>query len=206
MCTRHTAPAEAHAPDPDRAGPDAPAPVPERLLQLLILLIDFLLQHVPALRRRHLARLPSWWVDVPEYQPGSTQALAASVRGAFGNAIARMCRQRGIGPGHPEWPYLSRTIVAFGGSLAGFQAGAPPSPREWWESHRILPAVVAAPLPAPSPLSRLPAEDSLAPAAGFLSPSAATVPAEAGHAPLPASWLRPLARAGTGPPIGPPAH
>ena len=49
----------------------------------------------------------------------------ASVRGPFGNSIRWRCLRHGIGPGHKDWPELSRAIVAFGGSLEGFRPGAP---------------------------------------------------------------------------------
>ena len=120
-----TAPAEAYAPDADRAGPDAPAHPPEWLVRCLALLIFFLLEHLHAVRLRRSRRLPSWWQDRPDLPAGSAQAEAASIRGPFGNAIAWMCRRRGIGPGHTDWPELSRAIVAFGGSVKGFRAGAP---------------------------------------------------------------------------------
>ena len=147
--------------------------------------------------------MPEWWVDLPDLPPGSAQALAVSLRGPFGNVVARLCLRRGIGPGHPEWPYLSRTIVAFGGSLAGLDGRT--RPPEWWESHWIVPAVVRPDEPPPSPVETLLARQD---AAAFPSPSQPAAAAAAAHAVLPAFWLpswpRVLARAGTGPPTGPP--
>ena len=68
-------------------------------------------QHAPAVPRRMFAPrarlLPSWWVSLPDCVPGSTQELAASVRGPIGHAMAHMCRYCGFGPGHKDWPYLS---------------------------------------------------------------------------------------------------
>ena len=113
-----TAPADAASPDADRAGPDAPAPLPEWVVHFVTLLIRLILQLSLAARSRR-ARLPSWWHERPDLPAASAQALAASVRGEFGTAIAWMCRRRGIGPGHPDWPYLSRAIVAFGGGRSG---------------------------------------------------------------------------------------
>ena len=58
-------------------------------------------------------------------------SASASIRGEFGNAIAWMAHRFGINPGHPDWPEVSRAIVAFGGSVKGFRAGAPRCPQQW---------------------------------------------------------------------------
>ena len=92
-----------------------------------------------ALATGRRSALPSWWHDRPDLPLGSAQALAASVRGAFGNAIAWMCRRRGIGPGHQDWPELSRAIVAFGGNVKGFRPGLPACGLQWWENPEIIP-------------------------------------------------------------------
>ena len=178
----------------------------------LALLILFLLEHVLAARLRRSRRLTSMWPDRrPDLPAGSAQAEAASIRGHFGNAIAWMCRRHGIGPGHKDWPELSRAIVAFGGSLKGFRAGAPARGLQWWENPNVVPGMV--------PGFGVPARDRDAAAARRLlrmlrrrrrtpckpKPRMPTV----AHAWLPASWLaasvrQVLARAGPGPPTGPP--
>ena len=84
----------------------------------------------------------AWWQDRPDLPAGSAQAEAASVRGPFGNAIAWMCRRHGIGPGHPDWPELSRAIVAFGGSLEGSAPASRPRGLQWWENPGIVPGMV----------------------------------------------------------------
>jgi hypothetical protein len=207
MCAPLTAPAQAYVPDADRAGPDAPAHLPDWLAHCLARLILFLLEHVQAARLRRSRRLRSWLQDRPELPPGSAQAEAASIRGSFGTAIAWMCRRHGIGPGHPEWPELSRAIVAFGGSLEGFRAGAPTCGLQWWENPNIVPGMVpgfGAPAAATaSPLQLHAVADTAAPA-----PHA--MPAAAVHARLPASWVATagrhvFARAGPSPPTGPPS-
>ncbi len=175
MCNPTTAPAEAYAPDADRAGPEAPAQMPEWLVRCLALLILFLLEHLPAARLRRSRRLPSWWQDRPDLPAGSTQAEAASVRGPFGNSIAWMCRRHGIGPGHPDWPELSRAIVAFGGSWrgsapaprrAGCNGGKTPTSCRAWSAGFSAPAAATAALlrlqavadaPPPAP-NAMPAE------------------------------------------------
>ena len=151
MCSQTTPPAEAYAPDADRAGPDAFAHPPEWLVHILAMLILFLLQHTQAMRLRRFRRTHAWWRDRPDLPAGSAQGHAASVRGPFGRSIAWMCRRHGIGPGHKDWPELSRAIVAFGGSLQGFCAGAPPSGLYWWEN----PGVVAGMVPFPSAPRRI---------------------------------------------------
>ena len=130
-----TALAEACSPAPDRAGTDASWRPPEWLVHVLALLVLFLRRHLPLYRG-----LPSWWHDRPDLPLGSVQARAASIRGAFGNAIAWDCRRRGIGPGHPDWPEISRAIVAFGGSVKGFRPGLPPCGLQWWQNPNMYPA------------------------------------------------------------------
>ncbi len=211
MCASLTAPAEAYAPDADRDGPDVPARLPECLVHLVALLILFVLRQLLAARERHSAPgLPSWFHDRPDLPPGSAQALAASIRGPFGTAIAWMCLRRGIGPGHPDWPELSRYIVMFGGSLARFRPGLPALGLQWWENPNIIPGMIgmAAATPAATAMAALLARHAVADAR---PPAPRAVPAEAGHALLPAAWLpaswrQLFARAGTGPPTGPPAR
>ena len=143
MCAPTPAPAQAYAPYADRAGPDAPAQSPEWLVHWLALLIFFLLEPLNAVRLLRSGRLArSWWHDRPDLPAGSAQAEAASVRGPFGNSIRWMCLRHGIGPGHKDWPELSRAIVAFGGSLEGFRAGAPPCGLQWWENPGVVPGMV----------------------------------------------------------------
>jgi hypothetical protein len=208
MSAPPTAPAEAYAPDADRAGPDALAHSPDWLVRCLALLIFFVLEHLLALRPHRSVGLPSSWQDRPDLPPGSAQAMAASRRGAFGNAIVWMCRSRGIGPGHPDWPELSRAIVAFGGSVKGFRAGLPACGLLWWENPNIAPGMTGetAATPAAAAIASLLARQAAADAPPLV-PHA--VRAAAGHARFPASWLsescrQVFARAGTGPPTGPP--
>jgi hypothetical protein len=208
MCAPTTAPAEAYAPDADRAGPDAPAHPPEWLARWLALLIFFLLEPVNAVRLLRSGRLSSsWWHDRPDLPAGSAQAYFASVRGAFGNSIRWLCLRHGIGPGHADWPELSRAIVAFGGSLEGFRAGAPPCGLQWWENPGVVPGMVFHGFGAPIAVTAalLPQQA----VANALPPVPHAVHAEAAHARLPASWLpgswrQVFARAGPRPSTGPP--
>ena len=203
MCEQRTAPAEAYAPDPNRAGPGSPALVPHWLAHLLALLIVFGLECLLAFRPRRGARPLDWLHERPDLPPGSAQQLAASIRGQFGNAIAWMCRRRGIGPGHPDWPELSRAIVAFGGSIKGFRPGMPALGLQWWENPNIIPGMIGETVetPAATALSSLLSRQQ---AADAPPPPPLIVPAEAEPAVSPAPRRPVFARAATGPPTGPP--
>jgi hypothetical protein len=214
MIAPTAAPAEAYLPDANRAAREARAQSPERLARYLALLILCLLEPWNAVRLLRSGRLASWWHaawwhDRPDLPAGSAQAYFASVRGAFGNSIRWMCLRHGIGPGHKDWPELSRAIVAFGGSLEGFWAGAPPEGLLWWENPGVIPGVVLVPgFGAYAPAIALPPVQRLA-VANAPPPAPTVMPAEAAHARLPASWLpasvrQIFARAGPGPPTGPP--
>lgn len=193
---RNTAVAEAWSPDANRAGQVASERLPAVFLEFLTLFIRRMLRQWFPPRAR---LLPSWWVSLPDCVPGSTQELAASVRGPIGHAMAHMCRYCGFGPGHHDWPYLRRSILAFGGSLRGVDGRK--HPRPCLETHWIVPAVVepdAATTPtAAAPLARYLTMDEPPPA-----PRA--VPADVGPAVSPAPLRPVLARAATGPPTGPP--
>ena len=199
MCDPLTAAANAHSPDADRAGPDAR--LPEWVICLVTLVIRFILQCNLAARSRR-SRPPSWWHERPDLPPGSIQALAASIRGPFGNAIAWMCRRRGIGPGHPDWPELSRAIVAFGGSIKGARPGLPACGLQWWENPDIVPGMIGE-TPATAAAEALAALLSQDAIANTPPPAPNIEPAAARPAPLPAI-RRVLARTATGPPTGPP--
>ena len=201
----HTTLAEAYSPDADRAGPGASADLPDWLVRLLALLVLLARKWALACGRRGLPALPAWYYERPDLPFGSAQALAASIRGAYGNQIAWTCRRRGIGPGHPDWPEISRAIVAFGGSLRGFRPGLPACGLQWWENPALVPGMSGMPTPTP-------AADAMA----LLLPRQAVrhAPSPALHdvrlaaqpavLPAPSRGLL-FARADTGPPIGPPA-
>ncbi len=201
ICDPATIPAEADAPDANRAGSDAH--LPGWVVQLLARLILCLIESWLGAGLRRASRLPSWLQERPDLPAGSTQAEAVSVRGQFGNAIAWMCRRRGIGPGHPDWPELSRAIVAFGGSVAGFRAGLPACGLQWWENPNVVPGMITT---FSAPAASLPQQQAVA----DIPPRApSAVQAEAAPARLPAPWLsvsgwRVFARAGPGPATGPP--
>ena len=203
MRTRHPALAEAYSPDADRAGQDASGDLPDWLVHILVLLAYLARKWALACGRRGARALPSWYHERPDLPFGSAQALAASIRGAWGNAIAWMCLRRGIGPGHPEWPELSRAIVAFGGSLKGFRPGLPAYGLQWWENPDIVHGMTGMPTPTPAAdtlalrLSRLavPHTPPTAPQVASTEPGPAVSPAP----PRPV-----FGRAATGPPTGPP--
>jgi hypothetical protein len=210
MRTPLTPPAKAYLSDAYRAEPEASAQSPEGLVRWLALLILLLLEPWNAVRLFRARRRTFLWQDLrPDLPAGSTQSEAASIRGPFGNAIAWMCRRNGVGPGHPEWPELSRAIVAFGGSVAGFRAGMPPSGALCWENPNIVPGIVTGfgvPVATASLLQQA--------VANALPSAPHAMQAVAAHArlpasKLPASWLsasgrQVFARAGPSPSTGPP--
>jgi len=209
-----TPPAGASPLDADRTGEAVPARLPEWLVQLIAMLIHFMLRRVLAARWRN-AQLRAWCHERPDMEPGSAQQLAALIGGAFGNSIAWMCLYDGIGPGHREWPALSRAILAFGGSLRAFgpgRRGRPAMGQPWWGNPYVMPGLAAPQraTPAAGRLSALLARDA---ADGAAAPAGAASPApheaaaprtEFDSAPMAASWRSPIARIATGPPTGPP--
>ena len=158
-----TPPAGARYPDADRTGKAALARLPEWLVRLIAMLLHRMLRRMIA-ARLHNARLRAWCHERPELEPGSAQHVAALIRGAFGNSIAWMCLYDGIGPGHREWPALSRAILAFGGSLRAFdpaRRGRPAMGQPWWGNPYVMPGL-AAPrreMPAAGALAALLARD-----------------------------------------------
>ena len=203
MCDPLTTPAYAYSPDVNRVGPDACPRLPERVVRFLVLVALLLREYWLTFRRYRAGTLPSWWYYREDLPPGSVQQLAASIRGEFGNAIAWMCRRRGIGPGHPDWPELRCAIIAFGGSVKGFRPGLPACGLQWWENPHIHPWVIGdiPATPAADAMSRLLCRLAVvaAPCLDQFVPHTEPVPAVA-----PAPQRRVYARAGTGPPTGPP--
>jgi hypothetical protein len=199
-------PAEAYLSDANRPDPEVSAHSPEGLVRWLALLIFLLLEPWNAVRLFRSRRPQYWWPDRrPDLPAGSTQAEAASVRGPFGNAIAWMCRRHGIGPGHPEWPELSRAIVAFGGSVKGARAGTPPSGLLWWENPNVVPGLITG-FGTPAAATASPLHPQ---AVANAPPAPSVMQAEAAHARVPASWSpaswrQVFARAGPAPSTGPP--
>jgi hypothetical protein len=209
-----TPPDKAYLTDANRPDPEVSAHAPEGLVRWLALLICFLMEPWNVVRLYRCSRPQFWWPDRrPDLPAGSAQAEAASIRGAFGNAIAWMCRRHGIGPGHRDWPELSRAIVAFGGSMKRFDFSAPAWGLQWWENPNVVPGTIgltAAPPAATataSLLARQAVANPLPPAPGFTQAEA--MPPAAAHARSPASWVsatgrQVFARAGPGPSTGPP--
>jgi hypothetical protein len=210
MSTPTPAPAQAFAPYADRAGAGASAHPPEWLVHWLTVLMLFLTNPLNAVRLLRSGRRPSWrFQNRPDLPPGSAQEYFASVRGPFGNSIRWRCMRYGIGPGHKDWPDLSRYIVAFGGSLEGFRPGLPPCGLYWWENPGVIPGMIP-PCFGTSTAAAATAEQlAQEAAANPLPPALNDVQADAGHARLPVSWCaasvrQVFARAGPCPSTGPP--
>ena len=149
MCDPLTTPADARAPDADRAGADASARLSQWVVHLIALVVRCMLERMFA-GRSHRSPLPSWLHERPDLPLASTQAEAASLRGPFGRSIAWMCRRYGIGPEHPDWPELSRTIVAFGGSVKSARPGLPALGLLWWENPNVTPGCAGETAPTPA--------------------------------------------------------
>jgi hypothetical protein len=179
-----------------------PALLPDWVVHLIALVIHFILERAVA-ASAHRDSLPSWWNYRAGLPPGSVQQLAASRRGAFGTAIAWMCRGRGIGPGHPDWPELSRAIVAFGGSIKGFRPGLPALGLQWWENPHIVEGMIGETVatPAADAMALLVSRHATANAP---VPAEHSVPADPRIRPPPLIARQVFARASTGPPTGPP--
>src|ERR1700733_14698265 len=186
MCAQTTAPAEAYIPDANRAGPAALAHQPDWFVHCLARLIVFLLQHLLVARQGRSRRLQTWSDDRPDLPAGSTQAEAASIRGPFGRSIAWMCRRHGIGPGHKDWPELSRAIVAFGGSVAGARPGMPALGLLWWENPNVMPGFISGFGTPKAATASLPEFQGVANASPPAPKPTQPVTAQAS---LPASWL-----------------
>jgi hypothetical protein len=203
-------PADACSPDANRDGTGASTRLPEWLVHFIALMIRFLLEHTLAGRSRRPVSLPIWWNYRRDLPSGSVQQLAASRRGHFGNAIAWMCRRRGIGPGHPDWPELRGAIIAFGGSVRGFRPGLPACGLQWWENPQILPGAIgdSADTRAATALASLVSRQQIADA---LAPPANGQRSAARHVLLPrpslsGGWLTDSRGLhSTGPPTGPPS-
>jgi len=199
-----TVPADTDSPDADRAQSDASARLPEWLVHFIALFIHFMLGRMLAAQLRR-SRLPFWQDDRPELAAGSTQSEAASIRGPFGRSIAWMCRRRGIGPGHPDWPELARAIVAFGGSVKGARPGLPATGLLWWENPYVTPGLADETMAAPA-ATAMASLLSRAAAAATASPAPKDIVRSDAEPVLPAVLQRRVsARTATGPPTGPPA-
>ena len=142
--------AEAHAPDADRAVPNAPAQIPGwlvHLLALLLLLAQAGLSPVPAV------------TFLPSRQGSTTGRTCRSPRRRLCRidprcqaiAIARMCLRRGFGPGHRDRPEMSRAIVAFRGSAEGSAPAFRSAACNGGKEREIVPGMIGMARAAPPP-------------------------------------------------------
>jgi hypothetical protein len=187
----NTAPAEACAPDPDRAGSDSPDLMPEWLAYLIALVIVFLVA-----RQRDTRRTAARRVGRTGLPRDSAAAPAAASRSRPGHATARTRRGHAVAP---ECPDLSRMRAALLEKLR--QSDVDPAVLSQLEALGVVPGLTGA-------------DAAAAPAAPLLTPLCVAkirrdprsfAPAAPRHRVSPASWRRMSARPGTGPPTGPPA-
>jgi hypothetical protein len=194
MGDQHTAPAEAYAPDPDRADPDSPDMMPEWAAYLIALLILFLLEHSQSMQQRRARRLASKAAAQPQ---DSAQPPAAPIANQSDDATACTRRGRAAAPELKELPHVLKALLA---RLQQCDGG----PSLWSQLEEALGI-------APGPIGP---DSAVAPNAPALAPiSAAKIrraprrlaPALPAHALLPVPLRRTFAHPGTGPPTGPPA-
>jgi hypothetical protein len=192
MCPSDTAPAEACAPDPDRADPDSPDLMPEWLAYLIALVIVFLLEQF-LVAREHDTRRPASRPGRRQAQPrNSAQTPAASIRGQSDHATARTRRGRGAAPDRADLSHMRTALLE---KLR--QSDVDPSVLSQLEALGIVPGPIGPDTAVPPVASALyvanprRAPRGLAPAG--LRPGVSPAP------------RRKIARVGTGPPTGPPA-
>ncbi|HEY1933686.1 MAG TPA: hypothetical protein VGG99_16865 [Acetobacteraceae bacterium] len=187
----HAPPAEAYAPDPDRADPDSPDLMPEWLAYLIALVILFLLEQFQAMRQRHVRRPASRPVGRPALPRDSGAAPTAAIRSQSDDATARTRRGRGVAP---ECPDLSRARAALLEKLR--QSDVDPSVLSQLEALGIIPSPIGPDTAAATETSPLCITNIRRTARRF-------APARTQHRVSPTPWRR-IARPGTGPPTGPP--
>ncbi|HUN41037.1 MAG TPA: hypothetical protein VMU81_12160, partial [Acetobacteraceae bacterium] len=130
-----TSPAYAYSPDADRVGLDASArllhrlPLLYALVRFLVLVAFLVREYWLAIRQYCAGKRPSSGYCRSGLPPGSAEQPAASIRGAFGNAIAWTSSRRGIAPRHKGWPDLSPAIVTFNCAFESVPPSRPRSPR-----------------------------------------------------------------------------
>ncbi|HEY1931933.1 MAG TPA: hypothetical protein VGG99_07980 [Acetobacteraceae bacterium] len=191
----NTPPAEAYAPDPDRADPDSPDLMPEWLAYLIALVILFLLEQFQAIRQRHPPRpasRPAGRLPLPQ---DSAQPPAPAIRSQSSDPTARTRRSRGVALDCSE---LSRTRAALLEKLR--QSDVDPAVLSQLEALGIVPG----PIGPDTATAAAPALTPLCVAKIRRNPRR-LAPAIPQHAVSPTSWQQIPARAGTGPPTGPPA-
>jgi hypothetical protein len=191
----NTAPAEAFALDPDRAGADSPDLMPEWLAYLIALVIVFLLEQFLVARQRHTRRTASRRVGRRALPQDSAQPSAAAIQSQSGHATARTRRRRGV---TPECPDLSHVRTALLEKLR--RSGVEPSVWSQLEALGIVPSPIVPDAAAP------PTAPALAPphVANIRHAPRRFAPDVPQQAVSRTPW-RQIARAGTGPPTGPPA-
>jgi hypothetical protein len=188
----NTAPAEACAPDADRADPDSPDLMPEWLAYLIALVIVFLLEQFLVARQPHARRSAARRVGRADLPRDSAAAPAAASRSRSGHATARTRRGHAAAP---EGSDLSRMRTALLEKLR--QSDVDPAVLSQLEAHGIVPGLIGPDTAAAPALSSS--------HVAHLSRAPRTLaPAGPRHALSPAPWRQMLARPGTGPPTGPP--
>ncbi|HEY1930769.1 MAG TPA: hypothetical protein VGG99_02045 [Acetobacteraceae bacterium] len=189
----NTPPAEAYAPDPDRADQDSPDLMPEWLAYLIALVILFIIETFQNLPQRPKRRPAPHPVGQPALPRNPTEKPATTIRSQPDNAIARTRGARAVAPNCLE---LSRARASLLEKLR--HSDVDPAMLSQLEALGIVPGLTdpdTAAAPLPSPLC----------AAKIRRDPRGLAPARPRHAVSLAPWRQMLARASTGPPTGPPA-
>jgi hypothetical protein len=197
MGDQHTAPAEAYAPDPDRADLDSPDLMPAWVAYLLAMVILLLIEHSQTIRQRQLRRLALGSAGRPAQPKDSAQTPAASIDSQPDDVTVRMHRGTGAAPKCPELPGVLKALFD---RLQQSDGG----PSLWSQLEEALGIVPR----------RIDADTAVTPTVPVLSPHCAAkirrtarrrAPGGAQHAVSLAPLRRIFTHASTGPPTGPPA-
>jgi hypothetical protein len=188
----NTAPADASAPDPDRADADSPDRMPEWLAYLIALVIVFLLEQFLAARQRRARRSAARSTSRPALPRDSAAAPAATIHSQPDHMTARTRRGRGVAL---EGSELARMRAELLEKLR--QSDVDPAVLSQFEALGIEPSPIGpdtAATPVSSPLC----------GANIRRAPPKFAHAAPRHAVSPAPRGRNFARRGTGPPTGPP--
>ena len=199
MCASPKAATEADAPDADRVGPDAPAPLPDWLLRILVQIVCCLIKAWLALHPRGTHAQRSRLADRPSPSPVSGQSANDSISTPLDETIARVCQEQGVSPEDAARAKMARQITALINRMRS--PDSDPSPQPESEPHEVSADTMAT-------------SNAAAPATSSESPRRVADTRWRARQPGPACDTRVLvpvptrrmfARAGTGPPTGPPA-
>ena len=148
MCASPKAATEADAPDADRVGPDAPAPMPDWLLRILVQIVCCLIKAWLALHPRGTHAQRSRPVDRPSPSPVSGQSANDFISTSLDETIARACQEQDVSPEDAARAKMARQITALINRMRS--PDSDPSPQPESEPHEVS----ADTMPRPTPRRR----------------------------------------------------